>query len=235
MGAAARRPRDPARARAWRSSGENGAGKTTLIKLLTRLYEPTEGRILLDGRDLRDWDAEALRKRFGVVFQDFNQYQLKVRENVGFGSVEHMDDEPRIERAVERGGAARGGVGRWPRGSRRRSGAGSRTGPSSRAGSGRRSRWRGRSCARRPTSWCSTSRRRRSTPRRSTPSSSASASSREGRTTIVISHRFPTVRMAAQIVVLDHGAIVEQGTHDELVALGGKYARMFALQAEGYR
>src|SRR5258708_9997663 len=85
--------------------GENGAGKTRLVKLLTRLYEPTEGRILLDGRDLRDWDASALRGRFGVLFQDYNQYQLKLRENVGIGSVAHLADEPRIERAVDRGGA----------------------------------------------------------------------------------------------------------------------------------
>ena len=85
--------------------GHNGAGKTTFIKLLSRLYEPSEGRILLDGRDLRSWDREALRKRIGVVFQDFNQYQLKVRENVGLGSVDHRDDEARIARAVELGGA----------------------------------------------------------------------------------------------------------------------------------
>ncbi len=86
--------------------GENGAGKTTLVKLMTRLYEPTEGRILLDGRDLREWPPDQLRRRFGVLFQDFNQYQLRVRENVGFGSVEHMDDGARIERATARGGAS---------------------------------------------------------------------------------------------------------------------------------
>jgi ATP-binding cassette subfamily B protein len=85
--------------------GQNGAGKTTLVKLVTRLYEPTEGRLLLDGKDLRDWDRAALLERFGVVFQDFNQYQLKLRENVGVGSVEHMSDEDRVLRAVERGGA----------------------------------------------------------------------------------------------------------------------------------
>ena len=85
--------------------GENGAGKTTLIKLLTRLYEPTEGRIWLDGRELSGWPEGELRARIGVVFQDFNQYQLKVRENVGFGSVDHMDDTSRLERAIGRGGA----------------------------------------------------------------------------------------------------------------------------------
>src|SRR6185312_16455414 len=78
--------------------GHNGAGKTTFVKLLTRLYEPTAGRILLDGKDLRTWDRAALLARFGVVFQDFNQYQLKLRENVGVGSVEHLEEVPRIER-----------------------------------------------------------------------------------------------------------------------------------------
>ena len=81
--------------------GHNGAGKTTFIKLLTGLYQPSEGRILVDGKDVRDWDKEALRRRIGVVFQDFNQYQLALRENVGLGSVDHLADEPRIDRAVE--------------------------------------------------------------------------------------------------------------------------------------
>ena len=85
--------------------GENGAGKTTFIKLLARLYQPTEGRVLLDGRDLATWDEAELRRRIGVIFQDFNEYQLALRENVGFGSVEHLGDELRIGRAVERGGA----------------------------------------------------------------------------------------------------------------------------------
>ncbi|HVK65438.1 MAG TPA: ABC transporter ATP-binding protein, partial [Polyangium sp.] len=85
--------------------GHNGAGKTTLIKLLTRLYTPTEGRILLDGKDLADWNLDALRRRIGVVFQDYNRYQLTARENVGFGSTPHMDDADRLSRAITRGGA----------------------------------------------------------------------------------------------------------------------------------
>ena len=85
--------------------GQNGAGKTTFIKLLTRLYDPTEGRILLDGRDLQEWDEDELRRRIGVIFQDFNQYYFLLRENVGVGSIEHLEDQPRIDRAVERGGA----------------------------------------------------------------------------------------------------------------------------------
>src|SRR5262249_13010471 len=85
--------------------GHNGAGKTTFIKLLTRLYEPTEGRILLDGRDLKSWDEEDLHGRIGVIFPDFNEYQLTVRENVGVGSSEHMAEDLRIRRAVDAGGA----------------------------------------------------------------------------------------------------------------------------------
>ncbi len=214
--------------------GENGAGKTTLVKLMTRLYEPTEGHILLDGRDLRDWPPEELRRRFGVLFQDFNQYQLKVRENVGFGSVENMDDAPRIERATERGGASElvsslpGGLdaplGRWFQNGTELSGG----------------QWQKIALAR------AFMREDADILVLDEPTAALDAEAEhtvferfrelaEGRTTIVISHRFPTVRMARKIVVLDHGSIVESGSHDELVAQGGKYARMFALQAEGYR
>ena len=213
--------------------GENGAGKTTLVKLLTRLYEATEGRILLDGRDVRDWDAGELRRRFGVLFQDFNQYQLRVRENVGFGSVDHLDDVPRIERAVEQGGAREvvaaltGGLeaplGRWFQNGSELSGG----------------QWQKVALAR------AFMREEADMLVLDEPTASLDAEAEhavferfrelaQGRTTIVISHRFPTVRMASQIVVLDGGAVVETGTHDELVARGGKYARMFALQAQGY-
>ena len=214
--------------------GENGAGKTTLVKLLTRLYEPTEGRILLDGRDLRDFDVGDLRRRFGVLFQDFNQYQLKVRENVGLGSVEHLEDVPRITRAVERGGAAElvatltegldAPLGRWFQNGTELSGG----------------QWQKIALAR------AFMREEADILILDEPTASLDAEAEHavferfralahGRTTIVISHRFPTVRMAHKIVVLDHGTIAESGTHDALVAQGGKYARMFALQAEGYR
>jgi ATP-binding cassette, subfamily B, bacterial len=214
--------------------GENGAGKTTLVKLMTRLYEPSEGRIVLDGRDLRDWPRDTLRRRFGVLFQDFNQYQLKVRENVGFGSVEHMDDQPRIERAAERGGASElvgtlaGGLdaplGRWFQNGTELSGG----------------QWQKIALAR------AFMREDADILVLDEPTAALDAEAEhavferfrelaEGRTTIVISHRFPTVRMARQIIVLDHGSIAESGSHDELVARAGKYARMFALQAEGYR
>jgi ATP-binding cassette subfamily B protein len=223
--------------------GENGAGKTTLIKLLTGLYAPTEGRVLVGGEDVRAWDADALRKRIGVVFQDFNQYQLKVRENVGFGSVDNMADEPRIGRAVARGGAEElvsgltGGLdaplGRWFQDGTELSGG----------------QWQKVALARafmreeadilvldEPTAALDAQSEHAVFTRfRALAAGEDRPADRGPRTTIVISHRFPTVRMASRIVVLEKGEIVEQGSHDALVARGGKYARMFALQAEGYR
>ena len=214
--------------------GENGAGKTTLIKLLTRLYEPTEGRILLDGSPLSDWPLDALRARIGVVFQDFNQYQLRVRENVGFGSVDHLDDDARLVRAVERGGAEevvsalKGGLeaplGRWFHEGSELSGG----------------QWQKIALAR------AFVREEADILVLDEPTAALDAEAEHAvferfrelareRTTVIISHRFPTVRMASRIVVLDHGRIIESGTHDALIAQGGQYARMFALQAEGYR
>ncbi|WP_437481798.1 ABC transporter ATP-binding protein [Sorangium sp. So ce1014] len=213
--------------------GHNGAGKTTFIKLLTRLYEPTEGRILLDGKDLRAWDLDELRRRIGVVFQDFNQYQLTLRENVGLGSLDHLADEPRIERAVSEGGAEEvvtavpGGLdaqlGRWFKDGVELSGG----------------QWQKIALAR------AFMREQADILVLDEPTAALDAEAEhavfqrfrslsKGRTTIVISHRFPTVRMADRILVLDGGRIVEEGTHDELVARGQRYARMFALQAEGY-
>ncbi|HSN97665.1 MAG TPA: ABC transporter ATP-binding protein [Candidatus Nanopelagicales bacterium] len=213
--------------------GHNGAGKTTFIKLLTRLYEPTEGRILLDGKDLRAWDPEALRARVGVVFQDFNQYQLMLRENVGLGSVEHMGDEPRIGRAIEQGGAAEvltaipGGLdaqlGRWFKDGVELSGG----------------QWQKVALAR------AFMREEADILVLDEPTAALDAEAEhavferfrtlaEGRTTIVISHRFPTVRMADRIVVIEGGQVLEEGTHDELIARAGRYAHLFALQAAGY-
>jgi ATP-binding cassette subfamily B protein len=213
--------------------GHNGAGKTTFIKLLTRLYEPTEGRILLDGRDIRAWDPEALRRRIGVVFQDFNRYQLKLRENVGFGSTEHREDEARIGRAVERGGAAEvvknltsgldTQLGRW-----------FKDGVELSLG-----QWQKVALAR------AFMREEADILVLDEPTAALDAEAEhvvferfraltQGRTTILISHRFPTVRMADRIVVIDGGRIIEEGTHDALVKSGGRYAHLFSLQAQGY-
>jgi ATP-binding cassette subfamily B protein len=213
--------------------GHNGAGKTTFIKLLTRLYEPTEGRILLDGKDLRAWDEEALHHRIGVVFQDYNQYQLKVRDNVGLGSVDHRDDESRIHRAVGRGGAAevvaglREGIdtqlGRWFKDGVELSGG----------------QWQKIALSR------AFMREEADILVLDEPTAALDAEAEhavferfkglaEGRTSILISHRFPTVRMADRIVVLEGGRLLEQGSHAELVAKGGRYAHLFLLQAQGY-
>ncbi len=223
--------------------GENGAGKTTLIKLVTGLYTPTEGRVLVAGKDVRAWDQAALRRRIGVVFQDFNQYQLMVRENVGFGSVEHMTEEPRVVRAIDRGGAADlvaslghgldTPLGRWFQDGAELSGG----------------QWQKVALARafmreeadilildEPTAALDAGAEHAVFQRFRQLAAGADRAPEKGpRTTIVISHRFPTVRMARRIVVLDKGRIVEDGSHDELVAHGGKYAHMFALQAEGYK
>jgi len=213
--------------------GHNGAGKTTFIKLLTRLYEPTEGRILLDGRDLRAWDETALRARIGVVFQDFNQYQLKARDNVGLGSVDHRTDEARMLRAVERGGATEllgslkegleTQLGRWFKDGAELSGG----------------QWQKIALSR------AFMREEADILVLDEPTAALDAEAEHavferfkqlaaGRTSILISHRFPTVRMADTIVVLEGGRLIEQGTHEELVARGGRYAELFALQAKGY-
>ncbi len=213
--------------------GQNGAGKTTLVKLVTRLYRPTEGHVLLDGKDLEAWDDDALLARFGVVFQDFNRYQLKLRENVGVGSVEHLADEPRIVRAVERGGAesvvselASGletPLGRWFQDGVELSGG----------------QWQKLALAR------AFMREQADILVLDEPTAALDAEAEHavferfktlaaGRTSIIISHRFPTVRMADRILVIEHGSITEEGTHDELVARAGTYARLYRMQARGY-
>ncbi|MDI3288580.1 ABC transporter ATP-binding protein [Polyangium sp. 15x6] len=214
--------------------GHNGAGKTTLIKLLTRLYAPTEGRILLDGKDLAAWDLDALRRRIGVVFQDYNRYQLTARENVGFGSTLHMEDTARLSRAITRGGAEEvlatlpsgldTQLGRWFKDGTELSGG----------------QWQKVALAR------AFMREEADVLVLDEPTAALDAEAEhavferfrklaEGRTTFVVSHRFPTVRMADRILVIDGGRVIEEGTHTELVAKDGRYARMFALQAEGYR
>ncbi|HMF43752.1 MAG TPA: ABC transporter ATP-binding protein [Polyangia bacterium] len=214
--------------------GENGAGKTTFIKLLAGLYEPTEGRVLLDGRDVRAWDERELRARIGVIFQDFNEYQLALRENVAFGSVDHLDDELRVGRAVDQGGAKElvatlvGGLdaqlGRWFAGGVELSGG----------------QWQKVALAR------AFMREEADILILDEPTAALDAEAEHavfqrfralaaGRTTILISHRFPTVRMADRILVLEAGRVIEDGTHAELLAAGRRYAHLFSLQAAGYR
>ncbi len=213
--------------------GQNGAGKTTFIKLLTRLYEPTEGRILLDGRDLRDWDEVALRRRFGVIFQDFNQYYFLLRENVGVGSLDHLEDEVRVGEAVERAGA-RDLVGSLQKGLDTQLGRWFQDGVELSGG-----QWQKVALAR------AFMRQEADILVLDEPTAALDAEAEhavfqrfrelaEGRTTIVISHRFPTVRMADRILVLEQGRIIEQGTHADLVTAGGRYAHLFELQAKGY-
>lgn len=214
--------------------GENGAGKTTFVKLLAGLYEPTEGRIILDGRDLSTWDPEQLRRRFGVLFQDFNKYQLKLRENIGLGSVDHLGDELRIERAAERGGAS-ALVSALPGGLDASLGSWFEKGSELSGG-----QWQKVALAR------AFMREDADILVLDEPTAALDAESEHavferfrelaiGRTTIVISHRFPTVRMAKTIIVLEHGQVVEQGSHAALLAQNGKYAHMFNLQAQGYQ
>lgn len=214
--------------------GQNGSGKTTFIKLLTRLYEPSEGAIFLDGRDLRAWDRDALRQRIGVIFQDFNRYQLPLRENVSVGSVAHMSEEARVHKALERGGAddiaaslALGldtQLGRWFRSEGIELSGG---------------QWQRIALAR------AFMREEADVLVLDEPTSALDAEAEaavfdrfqalaKGRTTILISHRFPTVRTADHIVVLSGGQLLEQGSHDELLRADGLYARLFKLQAQGY-
>ncbi len=214
--------------------GENGSGKTTLIKLLTRLYLPTSGRISIDGLDIREWDETTLRRRIGVIFQDFARYQLPVGENVGAGDVEAFDDEERWAEAAEQGMAApfieefpdryHTQLGRWFANGRELSGG----------------QWQKIALSR------AFMRSGADVLVLDEPTAAMDAEAEaqvfehvrglsRDKMAVLISHRFSTVRMADHIVVLDHGRVVEQGSHHELVARGGRYARLFELQAAGYR
>jgi ATP-binding cassette, subfamily B, bacterial len=214
--------------------GENGSGKTTLIKLLTRLYAPTSGRILLDGRDLAEWDENALRQRIGVIFQDFARYQMLVGENVGAGDERFFEDEQRWRSAALKGQASefietlpsgyRTQLGKWFRDGRELSGG----------------QWQKIALSR------AFMRTRADILVLDEPTAAMDAQAEaevfehfrqlaRDRITILISHRFSTVRMADQIVVLAHGRIIERGSHEELMRLNGRYAHLFALQARGYR
>ena len=214
--------------------GENGSGKTTLIKLLTRLYEPSEGHITLDGLELGEWDPLELRKRVGVIFQDFARYQMLVGENVGAGDVEYFDDESRWREAAALG-MADDFVGDMPDGYQTQLGRWFKNGRELSGG-----QWQKIALSR------AFMRTEADILVLDEPTAAMDAEAEAtvfehvrnltaDRMAILISHRFSTVRSADQIVVLDHGKIIEQGSHEELMANESRYARLFTLQAEGYR
>jgi ATP-binding cassette subfamily B protein len=213
--------------------GENGAGKSTLVKLLLRLYDPTEGAIRWGGVDLRDMDPADLRGRIGAVFQDFVRYQFTAAENVGLGSPAHVADRPRIEEAGERGGAT-ALVASLPRGWDTVLGGWFEAGHELSAG-----QWQKLAVAR------AFMREEAELLVFDEPTAAIDAAAEHelfqrfqalaaGRSAIVISHRFSTVRIADRIAVLHGGRLEELGSHRELVERGGRYAHLFSLQAQGY-
>ncbi len=214
--------------------GVNGAGKTTLIKLLTGLYTPARGRILLDGRELGDWDQATLRRRIGVIFQDFARYQLKVGENIGVGDVTRLGDETLWRSAAMKGKAAEF-VDTLPAGYATQLGRWFADGRELSMG-----QWQKIALAR------AFMREGADILVLDEPTAAVDAAAEAeifehfqaltaGRIAILISHRFSTVRRADLIVVMEHGQVLEQGTHEALMAAGGRYAQLFELQAQGYR
>ena len=213
--------------------GENGAGKTTLVKLLARLYDPDEGRILLDGVDLREYDLDALRANIGVIFQDFVRYHLTAGENIGVGRVEAMDDAARIREAAHRS-LADEVIEALPNGYDQFVGRRFKNGVELSGG-----QWQKIAIAR-------AYMRDAQVMILDEPTAALDARAEfevfqrfkelsDGRTAVLISHRFSSVRMADRILVLADGRIEAGGTHDELLAQGGRYAELFELQAAGYR
>jgi ATP-binding cassette subfamily B protein len=213
--------------------GENGAGKTTIVKLLTRLYDPDEGRILIDGIDLRDIEIDQLRAHIGVIFQDFIRYSFTAAENIGVGRIELGKDRDRIVDAAERSLAAEI-IDKLPLAYDQPLGKRFVNGRDLSGGE-----WQKVAIAR-------AYMRQADLIILDEPTAALDARSEAevfqrfkslaaGKTAVLISHRFSTVRMADRIIVLSGGKILEAGTHDELVALGGRYAELFELQASGYR
>jgi ATP-binding cassette subfamily B protein len=214
--------------------GENGSGKTTLIKLLTRLYTPTEGRILLEGLELSQWSIDALRAKIGVIFQDFARYQLQVGENIGVGDVAQLDDVEMVREAARKGlasdfieqlpGSYATQLGTWFQDGKELSGG----------------QWQKIALSR------AFMRSKADVLILDEPTAAIDARAEAEifahfreltgrRISIIISHRFSTVRMADHIIVLDKARIIEQGSHASLLDAGGQYATLFRLQAAGYQ
>jgi ATP-binding cassette subfamily B protein len=213
--------------------GENGAGKTTLVKLLARLYDPDEGRILLDGRDLRDYDLDDLRANIGVIFQDFMRYHLSAADNIGVGQIDAMNDAGRIREAARRAMADEV-IEALPQGYDQLIGRRFKTGVDLSGG-----QWQKIAIAR-------AYMRDAQVMILDEPTAALDARSEfevfqrfkelsSGRTAVLISHRFSSVRMADRILVLSEGRLEASGTHEGLLAQGGRYAELFELQAAGYR
>ena len=214
--------------------GENGSGKTTLIKLLTRLYTPTEGRIFLEGLELKDWDIDVLRRKIGVIFQDFARYQLIVGENIGIGDVEEIGEAVRVEEAARKGMADvfvkdlpnsyNTQLGTWFKDGKELSGG----------------QWQKIALSR------AFMRSKADILILDEPTAAIDARAEAeifahfrdltaNKISIIISHRFSTVRMADHIIVLEKARIIEEGSHQELLQANGQYATLFNLQAQGYQ
>jgi ATP-binding cassette, subfamily B, bacterial len=213
--------------------GENGQGKTTIVKLITRLYDPTDGQILIDGVDLRDYDMEDLCHEIGVIFQDFMRYEMTARENIAIGRIEERDRLDRIEAAAQMS-LADEVIERLPAGIEQQLGRRFEGGVDLSGGE-----WQRMALARAYL-------RDAQMLILDEPTAALDARSEQevfqrfaeltrGKMALLISHRFSTVKMADRIVVLSHGVLIEEGTHEELIRHRGLYAEMFEMQAASYR
>ncbi|MEH2453424.1 ABC transporter ATP-binding protein [Nostoc sp.] len=214
--------------------GENGSGKTTLIKLLTRLYTPDSGRIFLDGLDLQEWDVDVLRRRIGVIFQNFVRYQFTVGENIGVGDVEHLENKTNWQTAAQKG-MAQSFIDQLPQSFQTQLGRWFKDGQELSGG-----QWQKIALSR------AFMRSQADILVLDEPTSAIDAQAEfeifnhfrvitQNQMVLLISHRFSTVRMADKILVIENGEVIEQGTHEELLQARGRYAKLFLLQAAGYQ
>ncbi|MBX2842026.1 MAG: ABC transporter ATP-binding protein/permease [Flammeovirgaceae bacterium] len=213
--------------------GENGAGKTTLVKLLSRLYEPTEGRILLDGKDLKSYNLSELRQNIGVIFQDYVKFQMTAKENIAVGQIDERGDIGKIKDATEKS-LANNVIGKLPAGLDQVLGKRFNNGTELSGGE-----WQKIALARGYM-------RNAQLLILDEPTSALDARAEnevfirfseliEGKSAVLISHRFSTVRMADRILFLENGQVKELGSHEALIDQNGKYAELFHLQAQGYK